>query len=99
MMDEKFDSFYDKTVERFEESTSFYPSDILNECPKFRILVVGQTGSGKSTLCSKVFGVGKKAGKVGEPVNVRRINIIHLHTCPDALAVWNLEAHSRHRIP
>ena len=57
-MDEKFDRFYNETVEKYEENTSFYPSDILNECPKFRMLVVGETGSGKSTLCCKVFRVG-----------------------------------------
>ena len=66
-MDEKF---YNEIVDKYEENTSFYPSNILNECPKFRILVVGQTGSGKSTLCSKVFHVGKEDGKVGGPVDV-----------------------------
>ena len=66
-MDEKF---YNEIVDKFEENTSFYPSNILNECPKFRILVVGRTGSGKSTLCSKVFHVGKEDGKVGGPVDV-----------------------------
>ncbi|KAG8529740.1 uncharacterized protein KY384_005221 [Bacidia gigantensis] len=65
-MDEKD---FEDAVNKFEEHTSFYPSDILDECPKFRILVVGQTGSGKSTLCSKVFGVGKGQGKVGGPVD------------------------------
>ena len=66
-MDEKF---YNETVGKYEENTSFYPPNILDECPKFRILVVGQTGSGKSTLCSKVFHVEKNDGKVGGPVDV-----------------------------
>ena len=67
------DSFYNETIQKFEENTTVYPSDILDECPKFRILVVGQTGSGKSTLCSKVFRVDKEDGKVGGPVNVSTI--------------------------
>ena len=67
------DADYNDTVNKFEENTSFCPSDILDECPKFRILVVGQTGSGKSTLCSKVFRVGKDDGKVGGPVDVSEI--------------------------
>lgn len=29
--------------------------DPIRNCPKFRILIVGQTGVGKSTLLSKVF--------------------------------------------
>ncbi|KAL8747748.1 MAG: hypothetical protein Q9190_000406 [Brigantiaea leucoxantha] len=51
-------------VESFGNQT-FYPSDILVECPKFRILVAGQTGSGKSTLCSKVFNVSAEHGEFG----------------------------------
>lgn len=27
----------------------------IRDCPKFRILIVGQTGVGKSTILSKVF--------------------------------------------
>ena len=53
-------------VESFGNQT-FYPSDILVECPKFRILVAGQTGSGKSTLCSKVFNVSAEHGEVNRP--------------------------------
>lgn len=29
--------------------------DPIRNCPKFRILIVGQTGAGKSTIMSKVF--------------------------------------------
>ncbi|KAL8827264.1 MAG: hypothetical protein Q9170_007079 [Blastenia crenularia] len=52
----------DQALQNFEK-TSFYPSDILVECPKFRVLVAGQTGSGKSTLCSKIFRVSTEKGK------------------------------------
>ncbi|KAI6011517.1 hypothetical protein EDC04DRAFT_771708 [Pisolithus marmoratus] len=31
--------------------------DLLKECPRLRVLVIGQSGVGKSTLISKVFGI------------------------------------------
>ncbi|KAG1895941.1 uncharacterized protein F5891DRAFT_1193554 [Suillus fuscotomentosus] len=35
-------------------------SDIFERCPQFRILVIGKTGVGKSSLIDHVFGVGKR---------------------------------------
>ncbi|MCJ1306757.1 hypothetical protein MMC25_000400 [Agyrium rufum] len=51
------------------EKSSFYPADILQECPQFRILVIGQTGAGKSTICSKVFGVSDDHAKTTNPLH------------------------------
>ncbi|KAI5991375.1 hypothetical protein EDC04DRAFT_1344850 [Pisolithus marmoratus] len=31
--------------------------ELLNQCPRFRILVIGQSGVGKSTLINKAFGI------------------------------------------
>lgn len=47
------------------------PSNILSECPKFRILIIGSTGVGKSTICSRVLNipgnlVGVNRGQRGE---------------------------------
>ena len=33
------------------------PSNILSECPKFRTLIIGGAGVGKSTICSLVFNI------------------------------------------
>ncbi|KAI6041814.1 hypothetical protein EDC04DRAFT_2601447 [Pisolithus marmoratus] len=33
--------------------------ELLNQCPRFRILVIGQSGVGKSTLINKAFGIEK----------------------------------------
>ncbi|KAG1842100.1 hypothetical protein C8R48DRAFT_41138 [Suillus tomentosus] len=35
-------------------------SDIFERCPQFRILVIGKTGVGKSSLIDHVFGVGER---------------------------------------
>ncbi|KAG2081993.1 uncharacterized protein F5147DRAFT_735147 [Suillus discolor] len=35
-------------------------SDIFQNCPRFRILVIGKTGVGKSSLISNAFGVEKQ---------------------------------------
>ena len=32
-------------------------NNILAQCPKFRILIIGRSGVGKTTICSKVFKV------------------------------------------
>lgn len=64
---------YKELLQSYEKST-FYPTDILLECPKFRILVIGQTGAGKTTICSEVFNVKAENGTVREPDNVRSLN-------------------------
>lgn len=61
---------YKEVLESYETST-YYPADILEECPKFRILVIGQTGAGKTTLCSEVFHVRADKGTVKLPDKVR----------------------------
>ena len=67
-LDEKH---YQEALQSYEKST-FYPEDILQECPKFRILIIGQAGAGKTTICSKVFHVSEKNGRINEPGDVRR---------------------------
>jgi len=52
---------FEDIMKSYEKST-FYPTDILKECPKFRILVIGRTGAGKTKLCSKVFQVDAENG-------------------------------------
>ncbi|KAI6046613.1 hypothetical protein EDC04DRAFT_2887879 [Pisolithus marmoratus] len=41
--------------------------ELLNECFRFRILVVGQSGVGKSTLINKAFGIEKASAENFEP--------------------------------
>ncbi|KAI6046618.1 hypothetical protein EDC04DRAFT_1485074 [Pisolithus marmoratus] len=41
--------------------------ELLNQCPRFRILVIGQSGVGKSTLISKAFGIAKASSENLEP--------------------------------
>lgn len=36
-------------------SSDFF--DLPEACDKFRILIIGKAGVGKSTICSKVFGI------------------------------------------
>jgi GTPase SAR1 family protein len=60
------------------EKITLYPTDILKECPKFRILIIGQAGAGKTTLCGKVFGVdAHNSAEVKEVKNVSLGLIIH----------------------
>ncbi|KAG8987298.1 hypothetical protein FRB94_002031, partial [Tulasnella sp. JGI-2019a] len=42
------------TTEPFQQSAE----DIIAQCPRFRILVLGKSGTGKSTLINRVFNVG-----------------------------------------
>ncbi|KAI6033060.1 hypothetical protein F5J12DRAFT_798498 [Pisolithus orientalis] len=41
--------------------------DLLKECPRFRVLVIGQSGVGKSTLISQTFGVKQAVAEDDEP--------------------------------
>ncbi|KAI6046615.1 hypothetical protein EDC04DRAFT_2887881 [Pisolithus marmoratus] len=41
--------------------------ELLNQCPRFRILVIGQSGVGKSTLINKAFGIEKASSENLEP--------------------------------
>ncbi|KAI6046612.1 hypothetical protein EDC04DRAFT_2887878 [Pisolithus marmoratus] len=41
--------------------------ELLNECPRFRILVIGQSGVGKSTLINKAFGIEQASVENFEP--------------------------------
>ncbi|KAI6100691.1 hypothetical protein EDD16DRAFT_1717210 [Pisolithus croceorrhizus] len=40
---------------------------LLNQCPRFRILVIGQSGVGKSTLIHRAFGIGKASAENLKP--------------------------------
>ena len=59
-------------VKKYEKST-LYPTDILKECPRFRILIIGQSGAGKTALCGKVFGVDAQ-----NPTNVKEVRNVSL---------------------
>ncbi|KAI9847553.1 MAG: hypothetical protein M1838_000829 [Thelocarpon superellum] len=53
---------FDEEVDTAKEAIPELPS-VLLDCTKFRILIVGQSGVGESTICSQVFNVsGKCAG-------------------------------------
>ncbi|KAI6046614.1 hypothetical protein EDC04DRAFT_2995151 [Pisolithus marmoratus] len=41
--------------------------ELLNQCPRFRILVIGQSGVGKSTLINKAFGIIQASAENFEP--------------------------------
>ena len=84
-----------KEVLQSYERTTFYPTDILEECPKFRILVVGQTGAGKTTLCSEVFNVKAENGMVIEPDNVRFLNPFTGTSTKIQQRRFNISEHSR----
>jgi hypothetical protein len=63
--DEVIQEFYNN--HRDEMDTSKYPvpqpSEIFKECPKFRILIIGRMGTGKSTICRLVFGLSECYGE------------------------------------
>ncbi|KAI6113473.1 hypothetical protein EDD16DRAFT_1137773 [Pisolithus croceorrhizus] len=40
---------------------------LLNECPRFRILVIGQSSIGKSTLINRAFGIEQASAEFFEP--------------------------------
>ncbi|KAI6113482.1 hypothetical protein EDD16DRAFT_1138069 [Pisolithus croceorrhizus] len=41
--------------------------ELLNKCPRFRILVIGQSGVGKSTLINRAFGIEQASAEFFEP--------------------------------
>ncbi|KIO03283.1 hypothetical protein M404DRAFT_627645 [Pisolithus tinctorius Marx 270] len=41
--------------------------DLLNECPRFRVLVIGQSGVGKSTLIGQAFGIEQAVAEDDKP--------------------------------
>ncbi|KAI5991361.1 hypothetical protein EDC04DRAFT_2911528 [Pisolithus marmoratus] len=41
--------------------------ELLDQCPRFRILVIGQSGVGKSTLINKAFGIVQASAENFEP--------------------------------
>ncbi|KAI5988483.1 hypothetical protein F5J12DRAFT_898167 [Pisolithus orientalis] len=41
--------------------------DLLKECPRFRVLVIGQSGVGKSTLIRQAFGIEEAVAKDDKP--------------------------------
>ncbi|KAI5991371.1 hypothetical protein EDC04DRAFT_2987702 [Pisolithus marmoratus] len=41
--------------------------ELLSQCPRFRILVIGQSGVGKSTLINKAFGIEQAAAEALKP--------------------------------
>ncbi|KAG1812277.1 hypothetical protein EV424DRAFT_1646164 [Suillus variegatus] len=62
----QFDLFENTSTEQAEQSVSSgknlepqSTAGIFQKCPRFRILVIGRTGVGKSSLIDRVFGVGK----------------------------------------
>lgn len=44
-------------LEEYRQAISAQTEDIIPDCPKFRILLLGKTGVGKSTLSSRVLGI------------------------------------------
>lgn len=51
------------------DPNSLHPTteELLNECPRFRILVIGQSGVGKSTLINRAFGIDQACVENFEP--------------------------------
>jgi len=49
----------DQSYERTPSPTTVqqHINTAMRGCPRFRILVIGKTGAGKSTICSRVFDV------------------------------------------
>ena len=47
---------FDLEVDTSEEAIPRLPA-VLQNCPQFRILIIGQSGVGKSTICSRVFNI------------------------------------------
>ena len=46
-----------KSNTRMEQSIRPYTEEVIASCPKFRILLTGKSGAGKSSLVNKIFGV------------------------------------------
>ena len=46
-----------ETVKRYQEMLSADSRNLVPDCPKFRVVLLGKTGEGKTTLYSRVLGV------------------------------------------
>jgi ATPase subunit of ABC transporter with duplicated ATPase domains len=64
--------FYNDHRHEMDTSKMAIPqtSAILKECPRFRILIIGKMGAGKSTICRLVFGLTERAVRFGRSIPV-----------------------------
>lgn len=74
------DDDYKKDVDTSKIVLEAPPAELLNmpDCDKFRILIIGKAGVGKSTICSRVFGIPpQQAGVSHYSVGTSRESVWH----------------------